>query len=149
MKPLKRRNDLMNSLSNSLDKQEVLNSIVENICRIMNADRGIIALIDSNNEYASFGLSLAEEKQFIDNLQSGMITRLQETKKAFTIKRNCTPLEKGYHTEELFCYDLYVASGFCKESSSSSDGIYALFKSIYERRNRRIRRIFETNLDIS
>ena len=105
---LQRRNDLLNCLSNSFDKQVVLKGIVENICRIKKADRGIIALIDSNNEYAAFGLAATEEKQFIDNLHSGMITRLQETKKAFPITRNCTSMEKGYHTEELLCYELYV-----------------------------------------
>lgn len=105
---LKQRNDLMNSLANSLDKQEVLDSIVKNICRVIYADCGIIALIDLNHEYASFGLAVTEEKQFIENLHSGMIMRLKETKKAFTIKRACTPMEKGYHNEELPCYDLYL-----------------------------------------
>nr|WP_246439234.1 ATP-binding protein [Bacillus benzoevorans] len=105
---LKRRNELMHSLSNSLNKQIVLEGVVENICHIMNADRGIIALMDSTNAYAAFGLADKEEVQFMRNLHSGMIDRLIEKKRAYSIKRNCTPLEKGYHTEELYCYDLYI-----------------------------------------
>lgn len=105
---LKRRNDLIKSLTNSLNKGEVLKNIVENICRVLNSDCGIIALVDSNNEYAAFGLSATEEKQFIKNLESGMILRLKDTKKAFTIKRNCSLMEKGYHVNEMYCYDLFV-----------------------------------------
>lgn len=105
---LQRRNELLHSLSNSLNKQTVLDGVVENICRIMNADRGIIVLMDSPDDHAVFGLAEAEKNQFIHHLHSGMVTRLIEKKRAYSLKRNCTPLEKGYHTEELFCYDLYV-----------------------------------------
>lgn len=105
---LQRRNELMNSLSNSLNKQEVLEGIVENICLIMDSDRGIIALLDDVKPHASFGFADEEIKQFLGNLSSGMIIRLIEKKKAFDVKRNCSPLEKSYHTEELYCYDLYV-----------------------------------------
>ncbi|KFZ32375.1 hypothetical protein JS44_09690 [Anoxybacillus flavithermus] len=43
---LKRRNDFINGLSNSLDKQEVLNSIVMHMARVMEADRGMIVLMN-------------------------------------------------------------------------------------------------------
>ncbi len=105
---LQRRNDLMYSLTNSLNKQEVLEGIVENICQIMNSDRGIIVLLDDLQPHAAFGFAEEEKVQFMSNLHSGRMTRLMEKKKAFAIKRNCTPLEKGYHTEDLYCYDLYV-----------------------------------------
>ena len=58
---LQRRNELMNSLTNSLNKQEVLEGIVENICRIMNSDRGIIVLLDDLQPHAAFGFA-DEEK---------------------------------------------------------------------------------------
>jgi signal transduction histidine kinase/ActR/RegA family two-component response regulator len=105
---LQRRNELMHSLSNSLNKQTVLEGVVENICLIMNADRGIIVLMDSLDDHAAFGLAEAEKDQFMRHLHSGMVTRLIEKKRAYSLKRNCTPLEKGYHTEALYCYDLYV-----------------------------------------
>ena len=73
---LQRRNELMNSLTNSLNKQEVLEGIIENICRIMNSDRGIVALLDDVKPHAAFGFAGEEIEQFMGNLHSGMITRL-------------------------------------------------------------------------
>ncbi|WP_394232198.1 ATP-binding protein [Niallia oryzisoli] len=105
---LKRRNDLIKSLSTSLNKTDVLQNIVENFSRLLNADHGLIATTDLNIEYAAFGLSDEEIKQYIYHQYSGIIQRLYKTKQAFTIQRKCTPEEKGYHVSELYCYDFYI-----------------------------------------
>ena len=39
-----RRNELINGISSSLDKEEVLQSIVESMCKVTRSDKGIITL---------------------------------------------------------------------------------------------------------
>lgn len=105
---LSSRNELINKLANSLDKQEVLESAVLNMCPIIGAEKGIIAFIDEPS-YASYGISPGGVKQFRGNLLfSGVIDRLQVERKPFAMKRQCAEDEKGYHSEYLFSYDLYI-----------------------------------------
>jgi signal transduction histidine kinase len=105
---LKRRNELINGLANSLDKQEVLDSIVCNMCNIMNADRGMIVLLNEDQTYAAFGLSSYGIDQFLTHIHNGLHQRLFETKKAFSLKRELISSEKGYHEETLYVYDLFL-----------------------------------------
>ncbi len=107
-KELERRNELINGLSNSLDKQEVLDSIVRNMCKIMNADRGIIVLFNEQKSHSAFGLSEYEVTQFLNHIHNGVHQRLFETKKAFSLKRELMISEKGYYEETLYSYDLFV-----------------------------------------
>jgi signal transduction histidine kinase/CHASE3 domain sensor protein/ActR/RegA family two-component response regulator len=105
---LERRNELINGLANSLDKQEVLDSIVRNMCNIMNADRGMIVLLNEEKTYAACGLSSYGVDQFLTYIHNGLHQRLFETKTAFSLKREVLPAEKGYHEETLYVYDLFL-----------------------------------------
>ena len=53
---LMRRNELINGISSSLDKEEVLQSIVESMCKITGSDKGIITL-PYEESFASYGIS--------------------------------------------------------------------------------------------
>lgn len=104
---LKRRNEFINGISTSLDQSEVLQSIVENMCNIISAERGIIFLIKEEN-FAAFGISDYGVKQFQMNLNSGLNQRLKTSKRPFTFKREQDSIEKGYHEGINYSYDLYL-----------------------------------------
>jgi signal transduction histidine kinase len=105
---LNSRNELVNKIANSLDKQEVLESVVMNMCPIIGAEKGIIAFIDDDS-YASYGISSDGVKQFRSNLLfSGIVERLQMDRKPFILKRDSRQDEKGFHTNMLYAHDLYL-----------------------------------------
>jgi signal transduction histidine kinase len=105
---LNSRNELINKIANSLDKQEVLESVVMNMCPIIGAEKGIIAFINDDS-YASFGISPDGVKQFRGNLLfSGITERLMVERKPLLVKREAADNEKGFHTNQLFSYDLFL-----------------------------------------
>ncbi|ANB61245.1 ATP-binding protein [Anoxybacteroides amylolyticum] len=105
---LKRRNDFIKGLSSSLHKQEVLDSIVYNLCKVMDADRGIIVLLNEEKSYSAFGLSEQSVKQFLGNIDNGLLKRLLQTKQPFSVKREIEVSEKGYYEETIYSYDLLL-----------------------------------------
>jgi signal transduction histidine kinase/CheY-like chemotaxis protein/HAMP domain-containing protein len=104
---LQKRNELINKISNSLNKQEVIDSIVKNMCTIIEADCGMIVLLH-DDYYASYGISLAGAYQFKENILNGLSERLLIEKKPFSIKRELENSEKGYHNQVAYSYDLYL-----------------------------------------
>ncbi|MGE7759952.1 ATP-binding protein [Peribacillus sp. NPDC097895] len=106
-KKLTRRNELINGISSTLDKKEVLKSIVFNMSKLISADRGMIALVHEDAS-SSFGISESGVKQFRNNISSGLNHRLLEEKEPFTIKREQDMGEKGYHENTNYSYDLYL-----------------------------------------
>jgi PAS domain S-box-containing protein len=104
---LKIRNSLVNGISNSLNKKEVLESIVVNFCKILSADKGIIAVI-ADDSHASLGITESGVNQFISQLKNGLFEKLVRTKEPFAIKREVEASEKGYHEGTMYCYDLYL-----------------------------------------
>ncbi len=105
---LERRNELINGIANSLDKQQVLQSIVENMCKLIEADCGVIALLHSKGDYAGYGISTERVNQFMSNLENGQLSRIIQKKKGYSIKRSYIEEEQGYHTHNFYCYDLYL-----------------------------------------
>ncbi|MBW7651057.1 ATP-binding protein [Anoxybacillus sp. ST4] len=105
---LKRYNDFIQSLSNSLDRQDVLQSIVFHMARIMEADRGMIVLMNDEKTYASFGLSPYGVEQFLTYVYNGLHQRLFEQKKPFVLKREVAASEKGYHEETMYVHDIFL-----------------------------------------
>ncbi|TYS17548.1 response regulator [Rossellomorea vietnamensis] len=105
---LRHRNELINSLSNSLDKQKVLNSIVRGFSGVLHADRGMIVVLDAEKTFAKWGVSDEGAGQFIRSLSYGIVDRLQEEEEGFVIKRKIPREEKGIHSEEQPCWDLYL-----------------------------------------
>lgn len=105
---LSRRNELINKIANSLDKQEVLESVVMNMCPIIGAEKGIIAFINDDS-YASFGISPEGVRQFRGNLLvSGIVERLQVERMPLLLKRESAVEEKGFHTDQMYTHDLYL-----------------------------------------
>ncbi|MBV6684198.1 response regulator [Bacillus sp. JRC01] len=105
---LEQRNEFINGISNSLNKGEVLESIVKSMCTIIDAPRGMIVLKDDHDTYASFGISDEAIKQFLTNIDNGLHQRLFETKEPFCVKRKLDTSEKGYHEELMYSYDLFI-----------------------------------------
>jgi signal transduction histidine kinase/CheY-like chemotaxis protein/HAMP domain-containing protein len=106
---LRHRNKLIKSLSNSLDKNQVLHSIVKGFSGIIHADRGIIVLLDSGKTFAKWGISEEAASQFAGNLTTdGQIHRLMEERMSFVIKRNVPDEERGIHEGDQSCWDLYI-----------------------------------------
>ncbi|MCZ0754279.1 ATP-binding protein [Anoxybacillus sp. J5B_2022] len=105
---LKRRNDFINGLSNSLKKQEVLDSIVCNMCKVMDADRGMIVLLNEQKSHSAFGLSEQGVQQFLAYMDNGLSQRLLKTKQSFAVKRELPASEKSYYEETLYSYDLLL-----------------------------------------
>ncbi|TMU84390.1 response regulator [Bacillus sp. BHET2] len=105
---LERRNEFIHGISSSLNKQEVLDSIVKSMSHVMEASRGMIVLMDETKSNASFGISEKGVSQFLKYIYNGIHQRLFESKKPFSIKREMTLSEKGYHEEMLYSYDLFL-----------------------------------------
>lgn len=104
---LERRNRLTNDISNSLQKEEVLESIVSNMCDVLEVDRGMIVMLNEEAN-ASFGVSKEGIEQFRIYINNGLHDRLKKTKKVFTIRRELQAEEKGYHTSVAYGHDLYL-----------------------------------------
>ncbi|MFT8322039.1 MAG: ATP-binding protein [Bacillus sp. (in: firmicutes)] len=104
---LYRRNLLINNLSSSFDKKQVLKSIIQNMCDLIKADKGIIAMM-GEEAYAGFGISENGAKQFKEYIYTGMYYRLKEQQIPIIIKRQLASQEKGYHEEIAYVYDLYI-----------------------------------------
>lgn len=105
---LKRRNELIHGLANSLDKQKVLQSIVTTLLHILRADKGVVRILDDAEKYSSIGISKEGIGQFNEALNGSLMTRLNELKKSYTVKRESFLSEKGYHTGTSYSYDLYI-----------------------------------------
>jgi len=104
---LKRWNQLVNHISTSLNKTEVLNSIIKNMCKITESDKGMLTFL-RDHTCASYGISDFGVQQFRNHIDSGLIHRLNNEKKPFTVKRLQHPMEKGYHETSNYSFDLYL-----------------------------------------
>ncbi len=103
---LESRNDFIDELKNSLKKQEVLDSIVKNMRKVMRVDYGFIALLNEKG-HASIGLSSSAVDQALTNLDSHLAL-LKEEHQPVVIKRLCQQSEKLYHEKEMYVYDVVV-----------------------------------------
>lgn len=105
---LEKRNSLIQSLSNTLDKKGMIERAIRNTVEISDTDKGLLVLLNSEKEYAAFGISDEGIAQFIRELDNGMLTRVSETKEPYLVTRCSERSEKGYHTEDIPVYDLYI-----------------------------------------
>ncbi|RBP05588.1 ATP-binding protein [Rossellomorea aquimaris] len=105
---LERRNEFIHGISSSLNKQEVLESIVKSMSQVMGATRGMIVLMDEQKSNASFGISQTGAAQFLTYIYNGIHQRLFDSREPFSLKREMLPPEKGYHEETLYSYDLFL-----------------------------------------
>ncbi|WP_110113452.1 ATP-binding protein [Bacillus sp. CGMCC 1.16541] len=105
---LEARNEFTHGLADTLDQQKLLQSVVENMARVIKAEHGFIVSMMNLNEYASVGLTKTAVAQVLENIDNGYVEKVKEQKKSFTIKRVCEPSEKIYHEGHLYMYDLIV-----------------------------------------
>ncbi|PFG04742.1 ATP-binding protein [Bacillus sp. es.034] len=105
---LERRNEFIHGISSSLNKQEVLESIVKSMSHVMGATRGMIVLMDDQKSNAAYGISKNGASQFLTYIYNGIHERLFDSRQPFSLKREMAPSEKGYHEETLYSYDLFL-----------------------------------------
>ncbi|MCR8847793.1 ATP-binding protein [Rossellomorea sp. SC111] len=105
---LERRNEFIHGISSSLNKQEVLESIVKSMSHVMGASRGMIVLMDEQKSNAVYGISKKGADQFLTYIYNGIHQRLFDSREPFSLKREMAPSEKGYHEEILYSYDLFL-----------------------------------------
>ncbi|KZZ83348.1 ATP-binding protein [Bacillus sp. SJS] len=104
---LELRNELINGISNTLDKKELLKSIIATLAPIARADKAMIVLMNYR-EHASAGVEDLEAEQFLQNLHSGFTKKLVENRTPFTVTREMIASEKGYHQSLMYCFDLFL-----------------------------------------
>lgn len=107
-KLLRRRNALVQSLANTLDKRELLESIVRHMVEITSSDKGIILLYNARRDYASFGMSLQAAERFIASSDESLTVRILESKRVHVVERQGVPGELIDDTEAVRCTDVYV-----------------------------------------
>ncbi|OMF38485.1 hypothetical protein BK133_02425 [Paenibacillus sp. FSL H8-0548] len=105
---LEKRNLLIQSLSNTLDQEELLQSIISNIVAITNSDKGLIVMMNREHDYAAVGISDASAEQFIRTIDDGIVQRAQDTKQAYSMTREGTAAEQGYHEHSSKATDLIL-----------------------------------------
>ncbi|RAV12136.1 ATP-binding protein [Paenibacillus contaminans] len=105
---LERRNRLILSLSNTLDKQELLTSIIKTTVEVSETDKGLIVLLNNERDYAAFGISERMAKQGVASLEDSLLARVIETRLPYVLERSCNSAEQGYHEESYRSYDLFV-----------------------------------------
>ncbi|WP_053363278.1 ATP-binding protein [Bacillus sp. FJAT-27251] len=113
---LSRRNQFINGLINTLDRKELLDSIIDSMVHFTKSTKGLIVLLDEHKSRASHGLNDQEIQQFLDSIDdSAGITKMRRTLEPFVVRRESTPGERGYVTEPYSSYDLTLPI-FLKDS---------------------------------
>ena len=105
---LNKRNLLTQSLSNTLDRKELLNSIIRNVVEITMTDKGIIILMNESQDYAAHGISQEETLQFLKGFGQSAAIRSLYSKKLYLRERDATVGEKGYISGVIPAYDIFV-----------------------------------------
>lgn len=105
---LERRNHFNLSLATTLDQQELLQSIIENISSLMDADKACIVLVRGQYDYAHIGISENGMKQFITHMLEGILPKVYAQKDPYIVSREAVETEKGYHEEMFILHDLIV-----------------------------------------
>lgn len=105
---LNKRNLLMQSLANTLDKKELLNSIISNVVEITRSDKGILLLMNQSQDYAAHGISEEETQQFLAGFAQSAAIRSLYSKQLYVRERDATVGEKGYVSDQLNAYDIFV-----------------------------------------
>lgn len=105
---LEKRNALIQSLTNTLDKRELLQSIVKNTVEVTGTDKGVIVLLNGELDYAAFGVSEQGVAQVLHSVEHDVLARIDHTKQPYAVTREIRSVERGYHTEFMQCHDLHV-----------------------------------------
>ncbi|CAM3645179.1 ATP-binding protein [Mesobacillus zeae] len=108
---LKGRNQLIHHISNTFDKQKVLQSAVIHMAQVIQADSGIISLVGEGS-YAAYSLSKEGIEQFQENFrQRGFMARLETEQRPFLVKREAGAKENGVHLVHDVYIPIYLTGG--------------------------------------
>ncbi|WP_270180797.1 ATP-binding protein [Alkalihalobacillus sp. CinArs1] len=108
-KVLQHRNQLNRALASTLSKTDLLQSIISNLIEILNADRGLIVLLNQNKDYAAVGLKNEMVQRWINHIDDGPALKAITQKNYHIVSRQATEGEAGYHAlERSLSYDLYL-----------------------------------------
>lgn len=107
-KYLQKRNMLVQSLANTLDKQELLNSIITHLVELTGSDKGMIILSGNSGDYASYGLNEKAAEHFAVNYGESLMARAIQTREIYTHERDATESERAYHSDAMKVTDTYV-----------------------------------------
>ncbi|MFK3961550.1 ATP-binding protein [Guptibacillus hwajinpoensis] len=105
---LEHRNELNRSLASTLNKNELLQSIITNMIHILSSDKGIIVMLNQGKDYASLGISQEKVHQWIDHLMDGPGIKAVQQKRYHIVQRPASVGEAGYHGDEVLSNDLYI-----------------------------------------
>ncbi len=105
---LEHRNELNHSLASTLDKNELLQSIITNMIQILHSDKGVIVLLNQSRDYASLGVNQDKVYQWIDRLMDSPAVKVIEQKKYHIVRRDLSDGEQGYHEGIGQSSDIYL-----------------------------------------
>ncbi|WP_438348130.1 ATP-binding protein [Paenibacillus sp. FA6] len=105
---LNKRNVLNQSLSNTLDKRELLDSIIRNVVEITQTDKGVLLLMNELQDHAAHGISPEETLQFLNGFEQSAALRSLYNKQLFLRERDATVGERGYISENIQAYDIFI-----------------------------------------
>ncbi|MYL54053.1 PAS domain-containing protein [Pontibacillus yanchengensis] len=100
-------NEMNHALSITLDKGELMNTIVTQLTGILQFEKGLIIELHEY-EYASIGVSEQDAERLVNHLDNSVMLRIKETGQSHVIKRSALPDEQGYLDDSLISYDLYA-----------------------------------------
>ena len=105
---LEHRNELNRSLASTLNKNELLQSIITNMIYILNSDKGLVVMMNQSKDYASQGIRQDKVHQWIDSMMDGPVVKVIDQKKHHIVRRTMTQGEGGYHEGVGHSSDLYL-----------------------------------------
>ncbi|QTH43452.1 response regulator [Cohnella sp. LGH] len=107
---LRRGNEFVQALANTLDRSELLKSIIRNMVHILKADKGIVIRLTADRDHAAYGLSENAIRRFVEAADDGLLARVKESATAYSLERPAKSAELGYHGESdgLRACDFYL-----------------------------------------
>ncbi|WP_270170960.1 ATP-binding protein [Paenibacillus sp. SYP-B4298] len=105
---LKNRNQFIQTLANTLDKGELLYSIIHNVVRYSNFDKGVLVMLSGSRDYASSGISAESAAAFVASLDDSPAARCIETLEPYLLVREASDGERGYHPAGMQSSDLFI-----------------------------------------
>ncbi|MFC5401430.1 ATP-binding protein [Cohnella soli] len=105
---LNKRNSLIQSLANTLNRKELLDSVIRNVVEISRTDKGMIVLMNESMDYSAHGLSEEEVAQCLEGFGQSAAVRAVQSKRVFIRERDATTGEKGYVADLASAYDIFI-----------------------------------------
>ncbi|ASS77043.1 hypothetical protein CIG75_20480 [Tumebacillus algifaecis] len=95
-------------LQSTLDREEALFSIIHNVVRIVQADKGAIILLEDKYPHAVVGLSELDRGQLIGSLETFLLPRVREAGQVLVIEREAEAAAKDDHEGKRQVHDLIL-----------------------------------------